>query len=61
MDNNNPLVRLSIFGRVKKMMEYYNGIKLEKNDRKLLRGLYLKNLNDFDEQMEDRYANMTLF
>ena len=43
------------------MMEYYNGIKLEKNDRKLLRGLYLKNLNDFDEQMEDRYANMTLF
>jgi hypothetical protein len=49
MDNNNPLVRLSIFGRVKKMMEYYKGITLDKTDRKLLRGLYLKNLNDFDE------------
>jgi hypothetical protein len=26
---------------------------LETTDRRLLRGLYVKNLNDFDEELED--------
>ena len=34
--------------------------ELRETDRKLLRGLYLKKINDFDEQIQDQTANMTL-
>lgn len=61
MDSRNPLVRLSIFGRLKKMMNHYKTIgELGDTDRRLLRGVYLKKLNDFDEEMEDHAANVTL-
>ena len=33
---------------------------LETTDRRLLRGLYLKNLKDFDEELEDQSHNVTL-
>jgi hypothetical protein len=29
-------------------------------DRRLLRGLYVKNLKDFDEELEDQSYNVTL-
>jgi hypothetical protein len=61
MDSRNPLVRLSIFGRLKKMMaSYQEEGELGETDRRLLRGVYVKKLKDFDEQMEDQTANMTL-
>lgn len=50
MDSKNPLIRLSIFGRLKKMiMTYKEAEELGETDRRLLRGLYLKRLKDFDE------------
>jgi hypothetical protein len=52
MDSTNPLVRLSIFGRLKKMVSSYKKLgELGDTDRRLLRGLYLKKLKDFDEQI----------
>jgi hypothetical protein len=52
MDSTNPLVRLSIFGRLKKMVMSYKELgELGDTDRRLLRGLYLKKLKDFDEQI----------
>jgi hypothetical protein len=61
MDSKNPLIRLSIFGRLKKMiMTYKEAEELGETDRRLLRGLYLKRLKDFDDQMQDQNANMTL-
>ena len=36
------------------------GKSLETIDRRLLRGLYVKNLNDFDEELEDQSHNVTL-
>lgn len=61
MDSSNPLIRLSIFGRLKKMINSYKELgELRETDRKLLRGLYLKKINDFDEQIQDQTANMTL-
>jgi hypothetical protein len=50
MDSTNPLVRLSIFGRLKKIINSYKVLgELGDTDRRLLRGLYLKKLKDFDE------------
>ena len=52
MDNTNPLIRLSVFGRIKRMLNTYKKQKLDITDRRLVRGLYLRNLKDFDEQMK---------
>lgn len=60
MDNPNPLIRLSIFGRLKKMIKGYQGTKIETIDRRILRGLYLRNLKDFDEKIIDEMSNISL-
>lgn len=40
MDSKNPIIKLSIFGRLKRMVGTYRGNKLELLDRRILRGLY---------------------
>lgn len=50
MESKNPMIRLTIFGRIKKMITSYRNTKLRTFDRRLLRGLYLRNLKDFDEE-----------
>ena len=52
MDNKNPLIRLSVFGRMKRMLNSYKKQNMDITDRRLVRGLYLRNLKDFDEQMK---------
>ena len=49
MDSKNPIIRLSIFGRLKKIIGTYKGQELSLTDRRILRGIYSKNLRDFDE------------
>eukprot|EP00347_Sterkiella_histriomuscorum_P013629 403363988 len=54
MESKNPMIRLVIFGKLKKMVTSYKNQKLEEIDRRLLRGLFLRNLRDFDEDQRDR-------
>lgn len=61
MDNSNPLIRLSIFGRLKKMVGSYRGEELTVTDRRILRGLYKRNLRDFDDELNDYAKNTSLF
>lgn len=49
MEARNPQVRLAILGKIKRMIESYKGYKVKNIDRRLLRGLFLRNLKDFDE------------
>ena len=57
MESKNPMIRLTIFGRIKKMITSYRNTKLRTFDRRLLRGLYLRNLKDFDEEYQEAVAN----
>ena len=50
MESRNPMVRLVIFGKLKRMMKSYERVKLKTIDRRLLRGLFIRNLKDFDEE-----------
>lgn len=47
------MLRLAYFGRLKRMMTSYKNSKLKIFDRRLLRGLFIKNLKDFDEDYKD--------
>jgi len=52
MDSRNPLIRLGVFGKLKRMMSSYKDQTLDTTDRRILRGLFQKKLKDFDEDYE---------
>ena len=49
MESRNPMVRLTSFGKIKKIIKSYNEIELNETDKRVIRGLFVKNLRDFDE------------
>ena len=61
MESPNPMLRLAYFGRLKRMMTSYKNSKLKMFDRRLLRGLFIKNLKDFDEDYQDFVQGKSLF
>jgi hypothetical protein len=50
MENKNPLVRLVTYGRVKKMMnEFTHQPHLDNLEKNMMRGMFKRQLKDFDE------------
>lgn len=60
MEHKNPQVKLAVFGKLKKMVGTYKHEKLKNIDRRLLRGLFLRNLKDFDEDQRENGSKMSL-
>ena len=50
MENKNPLIRLVIYGKLKKMMNAFEGKKLKMIERNLMRGVFQRKLKDFQEE-----------
>ena len=50
MESKNPMVRLASFAKIKTVIQSYKGVEINETDRRALRGLYVKNLKDFDEE-----------
>ena len=44
------MVRLSAFGKIKKVIKSYNEISMNETDRRVIRGLFVKKIKDFDEE-----------
>ena len=53
--NKNAFVRLSMFGKIKKMIKSFEGKKLLDLDKNLMKGVFQRKLQDFDE---DQYENL---
>ena len=60
MESKNPTVRLSVYGKIKKVMSSYKELELTEIDRKALRGLFVKNLKEFDEEHRERMSKLPL-
>ena len=60
MESKNPMIRLVIFGKLKKMINSFRKSKLDTIDRRLLRGLFLRQLKDFDEDEIEKLQNKSL-
>lgn len=54
MESKNPMIRLVFFGKIKKMMMSYQNTKIKNIDRRLFRGLFMRNLKDFDEDYKEK-------
>jgi hypothetical protein len=60
MEETNPKVRLYVYGKIKKVINSYKDIELSDIDRKALRGLFVKNLKEFDEDHRERMSKVSL-
>ncbi len=49
MEAKNPQRRLAVYGKIKRMVWTYKGQKIKDIDRRLIRGLFLRNIKDFTE------------
>ena len=60
MENENPLIRLVMFGKLKKMMLGFTGKKVEPLERNMMRGLFIRKLKDFAEDSKELAENTTM-
>jgi hypothetical protein len=59
MDSSDPYKRLGTFGKLKQIVNSYKDHNLDSTDKRILRGLYIKKLKDFDEhQLQIRRRKM---
>lgn len=60
MESKNATVRLSVYGKIKKVMNSYKDLKMTEIDKRVLRGLFVKNLKEFDEDHRERMSKLPL-
>jgi hypothetical protein len=60
MDSKNPMIRLLMYGRIKKMMQGFNHKKLDHMEKNLMRGVFIKKMKDFEEQLAEESKQTTL-
>jgi GMP synthase PP-ATPase subunit len=61
MESRNPMIRLVIFGKIKKIISNLKGQKISDIDRKVIRGLFVKHIKDFDEDFREKMRGVSLF
>ena len=49
-----------MFAKIKRLIESYKGHKIKAIDRRLIRGLFLRNLKDFDEDYREKVQDKSL-
>ena len=50
MDSQNPFIKLGAIARIKKLLDTYKIDSLDNTDKRLIKGLYLRKLKDYEEQ-----------
>ena len=60
MENNNPLIRLVMYGKLKKMMQGFLGRKIKPLERNMMRGMFIRKIKDFAEDAREQAENETL-
>ena len=50
MDSPNPFVKLGAIVRIKKLLDTYQIESMENTDKRLIRGLYLRKLKDYEDE-----------
>ena len=61
MEKKNPMLRLIVYGKLKQMMMSYEGQKLRTIDKNLLRGLYVRKIKDFKEDLHEKFGSKSLY
>jgi hypothetical protein len=51
MSSKNAKVRLSVYSRLKKLVDSYEGKELDEVDQRILKGIFYKRNREFDEEI----------
>ena len=57
MENKNALVRLTMYGKVKKMIRGFTGRDMDPLEQNMIRGLFIRKLKDFAEEQREVSEN----
>ena len=57
MENKNALIRLTMYGKLKKMIRGFTGRDLDPLERNIIRGLFIRKLKDFAEEQKEMSEN----
>ena len=60
MQSHNPVVRLMVYGKLKRMVNSFLGDKLKEKEKNLIRGIFANKINDFDLDFKDKIEAMSL-
>jgi hypothetical protein len=60
MQSENPVVRLMIYGKLKRMINSFLGDKLKDKEKNLIRGIFANKINDFDLDFRDKMSKLSL-
>jgi hypothetical protein len=60
MQSSNPVVRLMVYGKLKRMVNSFLGDKLKEKEKNLIRGIFANKINDFDLDFKDKMATLSL-
>ncbi|TNV83938.1 hypothetical protein FGO68_gene12435 [Halteria grandinella] len=60
MESNDPLMRLVVYSKIKHMITQFSNTRLHDTDRRLLRGLFVKHIKDFDEEYKEKMKKKPL-
>jgi hypothetical protein len=60
MESRNPTIRLVVFGKIKKIISSLQEQKINDTDRKVIRGLFVKHIKDFDEDFREKMRGDSL-
>ncbi|CDW82837.1 UNKNOWN [Stylonychia lemnae] len=60
MEHKNPMIRLVTYGKLKKMMQSFEGKKLQTLESNLIRGVFKRKLKDWEEKIKKENSKMTL-
>ena len=60
MESKNPMVRLVVYGKLKRMMDSFKQGKLAPTEKNLMRGIFLRTIKDFKEDYKEKMENVSL-
>ncbi len=60
MENNNPMVRLITYGKVKKMMMQFQNTNIDYLEKNMMRGMFRRKLKDFAEMQKENQEYVSL-
>jgi len=61
MESKNPLIRLFMYGKIKRMMQEFLDKKVEPLEYNIVRGVFKRRLKDFSEKMKEVEENIKEF
>lgn len=58
MENKNPLVKLVVYGKIKRMMNEFKGGPIDSLEKNMMRGMFRRKLKDFGERQADNHQTI---